>query len=94
MSKSILSNERRCFFCGNERDLDRHHVFGGTANRKLSEEDGCWVYLCREHHTMSAMSVHMNRHLDLMLKEQCQKKWEEIYGERYDFTRRYGKSYL
>ena len=94
MSKSIMSNVKNCYFCGYTQDLDRHHIFFGTANRKLSEEDGCWVWLCKNHHTMSDMSVHQNRKMDLVLKTQCQMTWEKIYGDRKEFIQRYGKSYI
>lgn len=50
-SKSIIQNGERCFLCGKTVTLERHHVFGGTANRKLSEKFGLWVWLCHECHT-------------------------------------------
>ena len=95
MSESIISNKKECLVCGYQRNLDRHHVFGGrTGNRNLSEKDGCWVYLCKVHHTMSNESVHLDNKMNLKLKMECQKRWEEIYGTREDFIKRYGKSYL
>lgn len=94
MSRSLLSNEKRCFFCNAPDNLDRHHIFFGTANRKLSEEDGCWVWLCVYHHTLSDMSVHHNRNLDLILKGACQGEWEKQYGGREAFIKRYGKSWI
>ena len=48
MSESILSNERVCYICGSP-EVVVHHIFMGVANRKLSDEDGCWVYLCPPH---------------------------------------------
>ena len=94
MSKSIISNIRECYFCRRTQNLNKHHIFFGTANRRLSEEDGCWVYLCTEHHTMTNQSVHRNIDVDLRLKRECQKEWEGIYGDREQFIKRYGKSYL
>lgn len=38
MSKSIMSNIKECFICGSIQNLNKHHIFFGTANRKLSEE--------------------------------------------------------
>lgn len=43
--KSILQDERRCYFCGRVTGLERHHIFAG-ANRKWSERLGLWVWLC------------------------------------------------
>lgn len=31
-------------------NVHRHHIFEGTANRRLSDEDGLWVPLSYEHH--------------------------------------------
>lgn len=93
-SESIISIERQCFICGIKGDLQRHHCFGGTANRRLSEEDGLWIWLCGQHHTMSNYSVHQDRSLDVKVKQIAQFKWEEKYGSREDFIKRYGKSYL
>jgi len=94
MSKSILSNRRECLICGNVSGLHRHHVFYGTANRRKSEADGCWCYLCVRHHNGSENSVHYNKIMDRNLKKDCQRRWEKIYGSREDFIHRYGKSYL
>nr|DAO53810.1 MAG TPA: Recombination enhancement, RecA-dependent nuclease [Caudoviricetes sp.] len=95
MSKSIMSNERKCFACSSTYNLHRHHIYFGSANRKLSEQDGCWVYLCANHHNMSRFGVHTgNRALDIHLKQECQRKWEAKNGTREDFIKRFGKNYL
>ena len=95
MSESLLSNEKRCVVCSATVDLHRHHIFFGDPNRKLSEEDGCWCWLCAKHHNGSNFGVHFDRELDLVLKKRCQKVWEEAHnGDRDRFRRRYGKSYL
>lgn len=94
MSKSIIANDKECFFCGTTQNLHRHHIYGGVANRKLSEEYGCWVYLCARHHNMSDIGVHYNRQDDLALKRLCQRVWEKNYGGREKFIETFGKSYL
>ena len=91
---SILQNEKICFVCDMEGDLHRHHVFHGTANRKKSEEYGCWVWLCPRHHNMSSEGVHFNPGLDLRIKQMAQEAWEERYGNRGEFIKAFGKSYL
>lgn len=92
--KSILNNQKECYFCKTTIGLARHHIFGGRANRKISEQEGCWVWLCGYHHNLSNQGVHFNKQLDLELKEECQKRWEEINGTREDFRRLFGKSWL
>lgn len=95
MSKSIISNERKCLMCGVERGLHKHHIFFGTANRKKSEQDGCWCYLCQRHHNGSLAAVHANHNLDVYLKQLAQRKWQEVYNKTTDdFIKRYGRNYL
>ena len=92
-SKSILSNEQVCYVCGCH-GVHRHHIFYGTANRKLSEKYGCWCWLCPDHHNMSDAGVHFDKRLDLALKAECQERWEETYGNRAEFRKIFGKSFL
>lgn len=94
MSKSIISNEPECLVCKTTLDLHKHHVFGGNGRRKVSEEYGCWVYLCARHHNMSKAGVHFNKTLDTKLKQECQRAWEARYGDRAVFIRTFGRSYL
>lgn len=91
--KSLMSNEKACYVCGYEI-VHKHHIFYGSANRRLSEADGCWCYLCPVHHNMSRVGVHQNRELDLQIKRECQQRWEEQNGGREAFIKRYGKSYV
>lgn len=91
MSKSILQgDDKQCFLTGTEYNLDKHHIYHGTANRKLAEKYGCWVWL--EH------SIHMRLHdkdkeLDRHLQQECQKAFEETHS-REEFMKIFGKSYL
>lgn len=94
MSESIVSNEKRCFVCLTTIGLHRHHIFYGTGGRQLSEDYGCWVYLCGAHHNMTNYSVHFNKDFDLKLKRLCQKKWEAVHGSREDFIKIFGRNYL
>ena len=93
VSKSLLSNDQVCIVCGCT-GVHRHHIFYGTANRKLSEKYGCWCWLCPDHHNMSDAGVHFNKQLDLTLKMECQERWEEEFGTREDFRRIFGKNFL
>ena len=94
MTKSIMSNDRECFVCGTPLDLHRHHIFYGMANRIISEKEGCWCYLCARHHNMTNDGVHHNYAFNITLKKYCQEKWEAKNGDRKDFIRIFGKSYL
>lgn len=95
VAKSILQDKKECWFCHSERNLHRHHVFYGTANRRLSEKYGCWVYLCPFHHNMSNFAVHFSKVMDYDLKTACQLAFEHTYHvSREEFIRIFGRSWL
>ena len=79
MSKSIMQNDKVCYLCPRAFQLERHHVLGGTANRRLSEEYGLWVWLCHDHHTGDG-GAQYERDLNLLLKQRAQKAFENIHG--------------
>ena len=79
----------RCLICGKEAS-DRHHLIGGTANRRISDRYKLTVYLCRECHRM----VHDDPKWNLALKRYGQKLWEDKYGSREEFIKIFGKSWL
>lgn len=92
MSKSIMQNNRVCYLTGRTDNLHRHHIYGGSR-RASSEEWGCWVYLTGEKHNLSRDSVHGNPALSLQLKEECQRRFEELHGHDA-FMAVFGKNYL
>ena len=91
-SKSIMQQgDPRCFVCGRRRDLERHHVLGGVANRPLSEKYGLWVWLCHEHHT-GPKGAQYDAELGNALKRLAQiafearhshNEWMEIFRKNY-----------
>lgn len=94
--KSIIQTDGDyCFFChGIATDL--HHCIGGS-NRKLADQDGLTVRLCRLCHN----KVHngpTSKPLTEKLHRLAQTKWEESYqGDgkpREEFMKRYGRNYL
>ena len=84
------TNKELCFFCG-QWATDLHHCIHGTANRKLADQDGLTVRLCRRCH----MNLHDKGTCDRELQKIAQQKWMEHNGKTADdFIKRYGKSYL
>jgi hypothetical protein len=71
------------------------HIYFGNPGRRISEENGFWVYLAGRFHNQSEFGVHgKNGHeLDLMLKKHCQMKYEETHS-REEFMALIGKNYL
>lgn len=91
--ESIIKSSRSCFFCGSMKDVEMHHALHG-ANRKLADEDGLVVPLCRMHH----IELHFGAEgyiLDRKLKEAAQYAWLKAYGKTLDeWMKRYGGNYL
>lgn len=99
--KSLLQKHKACYVCGTTNNLHYHHIFYGTANRKVSDEDLMGVWLCSYHHNMSNAGVHFNKQLDTKLKQQAEKIWIETYASDLPedkqikaFIKRYGRNYL
>lgn len=72
-----------------------HHVFGGSR-KGASEKYGFLVPLHPTLHLYGPDSVHNapNKGLDLRLKQECQRYFEEKHGTREEFIRIFGRSYL
>lgn len=92
MKSIIQSNKNICFLCGRKAQ-EEHHIFFGTANRKLSEKYGLKVYLCAYCHRISKYAVHNNKETDIKLKIIGQRKFEEEYP-KLNFLEIFGKNYL
>lgn len=67
---------------------EEHHIFFGTAKRKLSEKYGLKAYLCMAHHrgdiNGKQEAVHSNKAINLLLRAAGQKAFEQIHT-RQDF---------
>ena len=98
-----MPKERKpCFLCGRYAYTERHHIFGGTANRRLSEQDGLVVDLCPDCHNRPPNGVHFNKETMERLHRYGQKMWEDRQVDngmsrdeaRKAFIRKYGKNYI
>jgi hypothetical protein len=83
-----------CKVCGETYNVHLHHIFYGTANRKLSDKYGFVVYLCAYHHNMSDEGVHFNKEFDTRLKQAAQRKFEAEIGSREEFMKVFGENFL
>lgn len=92
--KSILQNRKESYISGSTYNLEEHHIFFGTANRKISEKQGFKVWLTAEEHR-GTYGVHgkFGRNLDIRLKQDAQIKYEETHT-REEFIKLIGKGYL
>ena len=86
---SIMQSEKECFVTGSTQQLDLHHVYHGSRRNK-ADQYGCWVWLRHDVH----MDLHQrNTALDRQLKQECQLRFEALYGHK-KFMKEFGKSYL
>ena len=84
-----------CFLCGKWCHTEKHHLIHGSGRRQLAEEDGLYVDLCPQCHTLGPRAVHNNAQVDRQLQAYGQKMWMENTGGTVgDFIKRYGKNYL
>lgn len=74
---SIMTDDNEsCFVCG-QRASEWHHVFHG-ADKKLSENLGCMVPLCRRCHERVH---HVGGEYDRMLKVEAQRAYiRKVFG--------------
>lgn len=92
MKESVINAQKQCYFCGKTFGLEKHHVFAGTANRRISDRLGLWVYLCHNCHTGTDGAQYdpgKNRHL----KQEAQKAFERTHT-REEWMRLIRKNYL
>lgn len=63
----VIEDMEHCFVCGSSK-VQVHHIFFGTANRRISDNYGYVAPLCATHHTGDA-GVHFNKDFDLYLTD-------------------------
>lgn len=102
MSDSKLITQKGiCYRCGRYGSTEKHHIFGG-ANRRLSEEDGLYVFLCHECHNEPPYGIHYYKIAMDWMHRTGQRAFEDELIEngaspdeaRQRFMERYGKNYL
>ena len=92
---SILQDKKECFFTGVTTQLDCHHIFFGTADRKKSDENGFWVWLNHWMHIADSPypTPHNSKEVNWYLKRLCQSRYEETHS-REEFMNLMGRNYL
>ena len=100
MGSLMNTTKGTCYLCGCNRGYQKHHCWHGTANRKMADKEGLWVWLCNDCHR--ELHDHGVKDEDLMVESQ--EAWERKYIEAYpyehhaeeaareEFRRLFGKS--
>lgn len=90
----MMVSDKKCFFCGNTKNLEEHHCLHGTANRKKADKYGLTVWLCNYHHTGGLRSAHRDNVIDLTLKQYAQGYFLDHIGDMDLWMKEFGKNYL
>ena len=90
----LQENQDECWNCGAHGNLETHHAFFGTADRKNSELLGLTVKLCAYCHRNQPDGIHGgNTELDQRLKKAAQRHFEEYFSHEL-FMEIFMKDYL
>ncbi len=95
MANSILQAEKVCYITGSKINLHKHHIYHGTGNRQVSEDNGFWVWLQGDWHNQADYGVHGKdgHDINFKLKEICQSEYEKTHS-REEFIKLIGRNYL
>lgn len=90
---SVLTDDmEHCIYTGSNI-VERHHVFGGS-NRTKSEKYGFVAPLRPDFHPNGVHAGQCAKLVDIELKQKCQTYYEEHCGNREQFIKEFGKSWL
>lgn len=90
--KSVFTEDlEHCYICGKPREHLHEIIYG--KNRKNSIKYNFVIPLCANHHT-GKDGIHFNKDLDLYYKRLCQIYFENNIGNRIEFIKIFGRSYL
>lgn len=96
---SKIQTNCECFLCHKSANngLEHHHCLHGTGQRKLADEDGLWVWLCRKCHSRLHDFNEHDRDLQIIaqqtyIREQRKTGYPEDVAREL-FLKRYGKYY-
>ena len=95
-SFSVLQGKaKRCYLTDAENvPLEKHHIYFGKKAWTISDKHGFWVWLRPEwHRGMYGVHGKCGHNVDLLLKQDCQRKYEETH-DREEWMRLIGKNYL
>lgn len=89
---SVFTNDlEHCCLCGKPREHLHEIIYG--KNRINSIKYNFVLPLCANHHT-GKDGIHFNKELDLYYKRLCQIYFENNIGNRKEFIKIFGRSYL
>lgn len=89
---SVFTDDlEHCILCSKPREHLHEIIYG--KNRINSMKYNFVIPLCANHHT-GKEGIHFNRELDLYYKRLCQIYFENNIGNRIEFIKIFGRSYL
>lgn len=91
IESALVEDMDVCIVCKRPRQ-QVHHVFG-SYNRNKSTFYKYVLPLCEEHHT-GMNGVHSNKQMNIHFKQMAQRHFEKTHGNREDFIKVFGKSWI
>ena len=85
----MKTTKGECYLCKRWCNTEEHHIFEGTANRKISEQEGLKVYLCPGCHRF--IHAEPKSEVAIELKKDAQRVFESKFREEH---KEYGNSVL
>lgn len=88
----MATHKGQCYLCHRFERTEVHHVFEGTANRKISDREGLMVNLCHNCHRF----IHSRPKsiVAIELKQTAQQVWMTKNGSKEDFMKLFGRNWL
>lgn len=90
-ASAFTDDLEHCILCGKPREHLHEIIYG--KNRINSIKYNFVIPLCANHHT-GKDGIHFNKDLDLYYKRLCQIYFENNIGNRIEFIKTFGRSYL
>lgn len=78
-----------CEICGKRQATECHHLIGGTSERKLSDDYGLTLDVCRDCHK----DIHTNNTANKLSKMLGQAMYERT-RTHYEYMQRFKKNFL
>lgn len=90
-----MQTEKECYITGRKDNLHKHHIYCGSGQRRISDENGFFCWLTYDYHNGNdpeAVHNNPNKGYDLMLKVKCQEVYEQTHS-RESFMALIGRNY-
>ncbi len=93
MRKGIVEDMEHCYVCGTNQ-VEMHHCINGRGQRSIADQYNLVIPLCPEHHRNGSYSPHRNAEINSQYAKISQAYFEQNIGNREDFMKLFGRSWI